>query len=161
MLSFSKVKENIITSFLRSLKVFEFGAKTADVIAPFGDDSAPNKDMIALYGKTTNGEDNVVIGYVNRNQIALPGEKRIFSEKTDGTVSTYIHLFTDNTMAIGGDTDNAVRYTPLNIGITAKDALINTELAKIAVSISALGGSYTPGNVITDITTAKIENIKV
>lgn len=160
MITFSKVKENIITSLIRTLKVQQYGAKTANVVAPFGDDSAPLKDMIAVYAETSNISEPVVVGYINKNQIAKTGEKRIFSLKPDGTVATSIHLFTDGTMNVGGDNDNAVRYSPLNSGIYAKDALINIELTKIATAISLLGGTYAPSNISTDIEAAKINEIK-
>ena len=159
MITFSKVKENIINKF-RTLKVQQYGPKTANVIAPFGDDSAPTKDMIALYAETSNISEPVIIGYINKNQIAQPGEKRIFSTKEDGTVATSIHLFTDGSIELGGNSDNAVRYTPLNSGISAKDSLINAELTKIATAISILGGSYIPSTINTDITGAKIDDIK-
>ncbi len=161
MITFSKTKENIIKAFTRSLKVFQFGAKTADVIAPFGDDSAPLKDMIALYAETSNMSESVIIGYINKNQIAASGEKRIFSLKSDGTLSTSIHLRTDGTMELGGNTDNVVKYTPLNSAFTTKDNFINIELGKIAAAITALGGAYAPGTISTDITAAKVDGVKV
>ena len=116
--------------------------------------------MIAVYAETSNISEPVVVGYINKNQIAKTGEKRIFSLKPDGTVATSIHLFTDGTMNVGGDNDNAVRYSPLNSGIYAKDALINIELTKIATAISLLGGTYAPSNISTDIEAAKINEIK-
>ena len=160
MITYSKVKESIINSF-RSIKVLQFGAKTADVVAPFGDDSAPLKDMTAIYAETTNVGESIVIGYINKNQIALPGEKRIFSLDSSGNISTYIHLKTDGSMHLGGDTDNVVQYTPLVSGLVANDALINAELTKIATAISTLGGSYVPAPVTTDITLAKVDGVKV
>ena len=160
MITYSKVKESIINSF-RSIKVLQFGAKTADVVAPFGDDSAPLKDMTAIYAETTNVGESIVIGYINKNQIALPGEKRIFSLDSSGNISTYIHLQTDGSMHLGGNTDNVVQYTPLVSGLVANDALINAELTKIATAISTLGGSYVPTPVSTNITLAKVDGVKV
>ena len=160
MITYSKVKENIINGF-RSIKVLQYGAKTADVASPFGDDSAPLKDMIAIYSDTSNASESVVIGYLNKNQIATTGEKRIFSLKPDGTLSIDIHLRTDGTLEIAGANDNAVRYTPLDAGIVAKDALINAELAKIATAISTLGGTYAVGNISTDITAARVDEVKL
>jgi len=161
MITFSKTKENIIKAFERSIKVFQFGAKTADVIAPFGDDSAPLKDMIALYAETSNMSESVIIGYINKNQIATAGEKRIFSLKPDGTLSTSIHLRTDGTMELGGNNDNAVRFTPLSSAFANKDVDINIELSKIATAISTLGGTYVPGTISTNITAAKVDEVKI
>lgn len=160
MITFSKVKESIINSF-RSIKVLQFGAKTADVVAPFGDDSSPLENMTAIYAETTNVGESIVIGYINTNQIALPGEKRIFSLDTSGNLSNYIHLKTDRSIEIGGNTNNLVRYTPLVSGLVANDALINAELAKIATAIGTLGGSYVPSVISTNIALAKVEDVKV
>lgn len=160
-MTFSVVKENLIKAGRRALKVLEYGAKTADVVGPFGDDSAPLKDMIAIYSQTGENGDNVIIGYLNSNQISQPGEKRIFSLKPDGSLSFALHLKTDGTCEIGGSTDNAVRYTPLNDALQLLQTAINTEHTKIATAINALApGSYVPEPITVDINQAKIQEIK-
>jgi uncharacterized protein YheU (UPF0270 family) len=113
MISISKVKESIITNGERILKVLQFGAKTAKVFSDFGDDSQPLKDMIAVYADTTEVGESVIIGYLNKNQISAAGEKRIFSLKVDGSLSTDIHLKNDETIVIASGTDYAVRYSSL------------------------------------------------
>ena len=160
MITLVKVKDSLINIY-RTLKVLQLGsAKTVDVVAPFGDDSGPTDDMIALYMETSNVSEPVVVGYINKNQIAKKGEKRIFSLKEDGSLSIDVHLLNDGTMKLGGDTHNAVRYSPLEIGINQKDALINTELSKIATALATVGATYVPGNVSSNISLAKIEEIK-
>ena len=159
MITFSKVKESIIETY-RSIKILQFGAKTADACASFGDDSSPLKDMIAIYAETSNISEPIIIGYLNKNQIALPGEKRIFSLKSDGDLSTFIHLKADGTMEIGGGDDNIIRYTPLNLAISKTDANINIELGKIATAITSIGGAYVPNSINTDISNAKIQEIQ-
>ena len=160
MISTAKVKQWSIEKGKRILKLFQFGAKTAKVAAPFGDDSNPVKDMTAIFAETSISGEPYVIGYVNTGMLAEVGEKRIFSLKESGSLSTYIWLKNDETMEIGGNADNAVRFTPLKAGIDAKDALIQEELVKIAAGITTAGGSYTPGNITTDIDGAKITKIK-
>lgn len=160
-MTYSVVKENIIEKFSRALKVFEYGAKTADVVAPFGDDSAPLKDMIAIYSQTDVNGDSVIIGYFNKNQISEPGEKRIFSLKPDGSLSFSLHLRNDGTCEIGGNVDNAVRFSPLNTSLQNNNAAINQELEKIAIAINAIvPGSYSPIPLSMDLTSSKIEEIK-
>ena len=160
MISTAKVKQWSIEKGKRILKLLQFGAKTAKVAAPFGDDSNPVKDMTAIFAETTASGEPVVIGYINTNQIAQEGEKRIFSLKEDGNLSTYIWLKNDETMEIGGNVDNAVRFSKLKEGIDAKDLLIVQELAKIATAIGSIGGTYVPGVVVTNIEAAKIKNVK-
>ncbi len=160
MITFSIVKDSIIEKFKRVLKVEQYGAKTADVISSFGDDSAPLNDMIALYANTSEVGDSVIIGYINKNQIAQPGEKRVFSLKPDGTLSFDIHLKTDGTCEIGGAIDNAVRHSKLNTALQAEVTKINAELVKISAAVGAVGGSYVHVPVTVDIAAAKINEIK-
>ena len=160
MITYSKVKSTIITNGKRILKVLEFGAKTAVEVAPFGDDGNPLKDMSAIYGRSSASGDDIILGYINKNQIAAVGEKRIYSLKPDGTLSIDIHLRTDGTMEIGGNTDNMVKYIPLDTALKNQDTLINAELIKIATAITTLGGVYTPTSVATDISPSKSDTIK-
>lgn len=160
MITFSLVKSIIIEAGKRILKIKEFGPKTTKECAPFGEDSAPLNDMVAIHAKTTESGESVVIGYINKNQLANPGEKRMYSLKPDGTLSFAIHLKGDGTAEIGGNTDNLVKYGPLNTGLSNQDTAINAELAKIATAITTLGGSYVPGTITTDISGAKADNVK-
>jgi len=160
-MTFSIVKENIIKDFKRTLKIFEFGVKTADVVSAFGDDSAPLKDFVAIYGQTSENGDNIIIGYINKNQISAPGEKRIFSLKEDGSLSFSLHLKNDGTCEFGGNTDNAVRYAALNNALQLEKDLINTEFGKIATAINGLApGAYVPTPITLNLLSAKIEEIK-
>jgi hypothetical protein len=170
MISLSKYFSNLIdTKGRRILKVMGLvGAATADHSAPFGDDSCPVKGMDALYATTGSDELPVVIGYINFNQIAKEGEKRLFSLKKisnlDGSVtyveSFYAYFKNDGTFELGGKADNAVRYSPLNTALSNHNTNINTELTKIQVALTSLGGTYARGTLNLDISGAKIEEIK-
>lgn len=85
-------------------------------VSPYGIDSNPIKDMVALYSPTAEIGVNVVIGYVNKNKIADIGEFRVFSTDDKGEVKSYIHLKNDGVIQINGDNDNAVRYSELKKG---------------------------------------------
>ena len=160
-MTLSIVKENIIKNGVRVLKVFQFGAKTADVVSAFGDDSAPLKDMVAIYGTTSENGDDIIIGYINKNQISQPGEKRIFSLKQDGSLSFALHLKNDGNCEFGGNSDNLVRYNALNTALQQEKNLINTELSKIATAINGVApGAYTPTPITLDLIQAKINEIK-
>lgn len=160
-LSFSKVKQVLIEKGLRALKVEQFGVKTGDIVSDFGDDSHPLKDMIALYGRTSEDGENVIIGYLNKNQLAAEGEKRIFSLMPNGNESFYVWLKNNGNLELGGNTFTTVKFEPLDTSLKAQDGLINAELVKIAAVLNSLApGSYTPNPVVTNIMPSQNKNIK-
>lgn len=160
MISFSKFASATIEKGRRILKVMQFGAKTADEAAPFGDDSNPIKGMIAIYADTSEIGDPVILGYINENQLAGPGEKRLYSMKPDGSLGFYAWFKNDGTLILGGTTHNLVRYTPLNTGLQSQKNSINSELVKIQTAIASLGGVYAHVPVAIDISNSKINEIK-
>ena len=160
MITFSKVRDFLIENGKRILKVDQYGAKTAKVSANYGDDSQPLKNMTAIYSPTAVNSEPVIIGYINTNQVAEEGEKRIFSQSLDGSLSFSIHLKTDGTCEIGGNIDNAVRFSALEGSLNDSDGLINAELVKIQALFTGLGLTYARSQVTTDISTSKIDEIK-
>ena len=166
MITLSIVKENVLQAGKRILKVVQYGTKSADVVSSFGDDSAPLKDMIAIYANTSENGDNIIIGYLNKNQISKPGEKRIFSLKSDGSLSFDIHLKTDGTCEIGSNVDNAVRFSKLEEGFNKLrddfNSFVNTTYN---THTHANNGAAPPSSIGTpstaNIVGAKIEEIKV
>lgn len=158
-----------IVKFLRNGKD---DIQTTEQITPFGVDSNPLKDMVAIYSPTKTKGGNVIIGYINRNQLADIGENRIFSEDSSGDLSTFIWLKNDGTMQIGGDSDNMVRYSTLKSEYDkTKDVLdsILTILTGAPINEpgngspsalqAALSGALA-GKATGDITGSKIEEIK-
>jgi hypothetical protein len=160
MISFSTFKESVVANGIRILKVMQFGLKTAGECMPFGDDGNPLAGMSAVYAKTSNIAEPVIIGYINKQRLAGPGEKRLYSLQADGTLSTYAWLHSDGTMELAGNGNNLVRYQALHDGLNTQDDKINAELAKIEAAIATLGGTYVPATISTDITNSKINEIK-
>lgn len=154
---FDSVKRNII-------KVLRFGKsdiQTAYNIQPAQTDANPIKDMVAVYGETSTKGDTVIIGYINKNQIALSGEHRIFAQDDNGLLKTYIHLKKTGIVEIAGNIDNAVRFNPLNVGLQAETSAINIELSKIAVALNSIVPSiYIPTPITLNINASKINEIK-
>lgn len=144
----------------RVMKVFGLGEKTADLIAPFGDDSCPAQGADVVYLETSNDNEPVIVGVLNTGLMAGPGEKRLFSKKADGTISFYTWHRNNGTYELGGTVDNAVRYAALNVALQAEVIKINAELVKISSAIAVAGGVYTPTPISLDITPAKINEIK-
>jgi len=116
--------------------------------------------MTAIYSPTAVNSEPVIIGYINTNQVAQEGEKRIFSQSLDGSLSFAIHLKTNGTCEIGGAVDNAVRFNALASSLTASDGLINAELVKIQALFTGLGLTYARSQVTTNISSSKINEIK-
>lgn len=160
MITFSKVRSSFIEKGKRVLKVFEFGAKTAVEIAPFGDDSNPIANMTAIYADTGEAGDKIILGYINQSQLAEVGEKRIYSTDSNGAIKFFIWLKNDGTCQIGGTDDNMVRYEKLDDALQAQKTDINVELAKIQSGIIAAGGSYAKLDISINTSAAKINEIK-
>lgn len=161
MITFSKFKEAFLEAGKRILKVEQFGVKTATEVSPFGVDANPLKDMTAIFAETSNISESVIVGYINKNQLANIGEVRLYSLDENNAVKSFIWLKNDGTIELNGNTYSSVRYEPLESGINAKDNLINTELGKIATAIASLGGTYTVAPVSTNIASAKNEDVKL
>lgn len=180
MITFSKAKDFTIEQGKRILKVFQFGAKTAKVASAYGDDSNPIDNMTTIYAETSVNSEPVILGYINSNQIAQKGEKRIFSQKSNGDLAFEIYLKSDGSceiksaesdavitlttngnVQINGDAFSAVRFQNLQTSIQQLDQSINTELGKIATGIASAGGSYTPTPVQTDISNSESDSVKL
>ncbi len=111
-----KVISSSITAGKRIIKFFRFGVsdiQTAFEYSPFGVDSNPIKDMVAIYAPTSDNGETVIIGYLNKNQKAASGELRIFATDDSGTEKFYVWLKKTGVIEIGGDTNFAVKFNEL------------------------------------------------
>lgn len=161
MITLSKLDSAIIEGGKRILKVFEFGVKTAKETSPFGIDSSPLKGMTAVYGNTSNNGDTVILGYIQKNQLAEPGETRFFSLDADGNLKAFIWLKNDGDIQLNGDDYSSVRFQPLKDAIAQLDQKINTELTKIQTGITGVGGVYVPTPITTDVSQSESETVKI
>lgn len=164
MLNLVKVYSSSVDSFKRRIVKFLLYGKN-DVresiyVSPYGIDSNPIQDMIALYGSTDEKGSSVIIGYINKNSIAGTGELRLFSTDANGVEKSYTWLKADGSVEINGSTDNFVRYTALDSNLQSQVTKINAELVKIAAGIVAGGGAYTPTFITLDISGSKVDSVK-
>jgi hypothetical protein len=143
--------------------------QTADQVAPHGIDSNPVKDMIAIYADTTGKGDTVIVGYLNRNQLAGIGETRIFSTDENGVLKTYHWLKNDGTHEIGGNTDFMVRYSKLEEAFNELKNKFNTHVQNynthVHPGVTAGGASSAATPAVStesaaNIALAKISQIK-
>ena len=158
----------------RIVKFLRYGksdVQTSFEAMPFGIDSNPTKDLIAIYGATGENGKTVIVGYINKNQIADVGELRLFSTDSDNAEKFYIYLKNDGNCEIGGDADNMVRYSKLQSAFDELKQDFNNHIQ----NWNAFSAAYAPGSPTTlgtpptaltsqgsnaDITQAKINEIK-
>ncbi|NRA92568.1 MAG: hypothetical protein HRU26_07765 [Psychroserpens sp.] len=176
MISIGKVTSTTVSNMVRTVKAIVLGKnpRTALYAGPFGEDSVPPQNTRAIVVQGVSSDSKVVIAYINRNQLdsLAEGEKRIYSVKDDGSLSTDIILRSDGTMEIGGNTDFLVRYSKLKEEYDkTKDALdsiinilsgspINEAGNGSPSSLQAALKTALTGKSTGDISSSKIEEIK-
>lgn len=165
-----------ISTMVDTYRYFKFKLSSGNVnekraIAPFGIDSVPVKDMGVVVADTRIKGKGVIVGVFNKSNEAAEGETRIYSVDSDNVVQNYIHVKSDGTIEIGGNTDNMVRYSELE---TAFDQL-KSDFDDLVTVFNAHTHLYAPGPgsptptaapattgtpSTADITGAKINEIK-
>lgn len=158
----------------RFIKYLRFGrndVQTSVEAMPYGTDANPIKDMVAIYAETGEKGETVILGYLNKSQLAAVGEHRIFSTDSGGVISTFIHLKNDGTMEVGGGSDFMVRYSALQTEFDEMKGKLNDHIANwntfanayVAGSPSVVGLPPTAAastESSADITLSKIPEIK-
>ena len=82
----NKIVKVISSSIIKGATIIKIlGSGKKDIqeknqISHFGVDSCPIKDVIAVYSPTSEIGKEVIIGYINRNQISDPGETEYFQQ---------------------------------------------------------------------------------
>ena len=153
--SFDNLKHRV----LKFLRLGKDDVQTAKEVSPYGVDSSPIKGMVALYGQSSSG-NSYIVGYLNVNQVAEPGELRLFCTNSSGAVQNYVWMKANGNVELGGSADNLVRYNPLDQSMQELASFVNGQLQAISAGIVAAGGAYTPGTLSIDITEAKAPKLK-
>ena len=176
------ISSEIDTLSRRLVKFFRFGVsdvRTSIEAAPYGVDSSPIKDMVAVYADTSEAGKSVLVGYLNKRQISEAGELRLFATTATGSEVFSIYLkktgvaeVSGSSLELFGATDNLVKWTPLNAALQAESAQIVANLAAISVNLTALNAAvnglvpgsvptpYVQSDVSVDIAAAKNEKVK-
>lgn len=127
--------------------------------SPYGIDSNPVKNMRAIYSKSINGRDTIIIGYINQDCIASEGETRIFSQ------NFAIHL-KDGFCEVGGDSDNMIRYSKMEDAFLTLRGDLNDLINKFNVHTQpvtgAVAGAPTTQALVStvEMDAAKINEVK-
>jgi hypothetical protein len=110
----SKVLQSAINSTVRKVQVLLFKrAREVEQSVPYGIDSAPVKDMVALYANTGEMGQSVIIGYLYKNAVAEVGSIRLYSE------GGYVHLRANGNLELLGTAKHMVRYEELETGFNS------------------------------------------
>lgn len=161
--SFSNIKQRLV-------KVLRFGrndVQTPIQAAPPFIDAGPLKNMAAVYGATADKGTPVIIGYLNKDQIADVGELRLTCFDSNGAEQNYVFLRNTGNIEIGGDNDNMVRYSKLEQAFNDLkqdfNNLVTTFNAHTHTSAAPGSPTTTPSSAATpstaDIAPAKINNV--
>jgi len=92
--------------------------------------------------------------------VGLPGETHLYSSLLGARAASII-LRTAGILELNGVADFAVRFSALQGGLSGMAAALNVELGKIATEINGLGGSYTPAPITIDLSTARVDQVKL
>jgi hypothetical protein len=162
MISLAKFKSASIEGGKRIIKALTLGgAATAKEVYPFGFDSQALGDLTAIYADTSNKDESVIIGYINKNQLAEAGGSRMFAIGNSGEVVGFVYARASGVLELNGSAFSSVRFQSLKIAIDNNDALINAELAKIATAITTLGGTYVVAPIGTNLLNTESATVKL
>lgn len=140
--------------------------------APFGIDSNPIKDMVAVYSGTDVSGENIIIGYVNADCLAQVGETRLFSTSETGELKIYAWLKNDGTIEFGGNVGHLTRfeqvlsaYNEVNNKLNALVSAFNAHSHATAGTGPPVPPTPIPGSIPAqpstgDISGAKIDELK-
>lgn len=173
MINLVKILSTSIDSLKRRVpKYLRLGRKdfqTSLEAGPYGVDSNPTKDTVAVYLKTGENGKTVIVGYINKNQQSSPGEYRLFSTDANGVEQSYMWLRADGTIEIKGDDDNMVRFSELEIAFDELksdfNSLVTAYNAHVHPGVTAGGASTAPtpssgSSSTADVSGAKIDEVK-
>lgn len=148
----SKYISSILKAGKRILKVRVYGkndSREAFESAPFGTDSNPIAGMDAIFAETSDKGKQVIVGYINQNQLAGPGEHRTYSVDSTGAIKFYIWQKSDGTCEIGGSANHMTRYEGIKSGWDQMLTDLNAARAALSLPPST-----------ADISAGKINEIK-
>lgn len=151
-----KVISSEVVKLRRVIKMLRTGkgdVRTAHQVSPFGFDSVPLKDMVAVFAQTEERGKSLLIGYLNKDIIAAPGETRLYSLNSNGVLQTYVWLKNNGVILIGGDTKHFVEFEALKAKWDAHIAEYN---------LHSHAGNGVPPTVqsTSNIDDTKTENVK-
>lgn len=166
-----KIISSKISGAVQYVKFLRYGdsdVQEKKTATPYGIDSNPIPEMIAVYAETGVKGESVLVGFINKNAIAQPGELRLFSTNTSGVEQAYLYFKADGAIHLNGTDDNMVRFSKLKTGFdqlrTDLNNLVTMFNVHVHLSAAPTVPTSTPTSVATSstatINAAKITDIK-
>lgn len=158
MINLVKIISNSVVNGKRILKFLKYGlsdVRTAPESAPWGIDCNAPKDAIAVYVKTEHNGDDIIIGYINKNQLAEIGGLRLYSE------NGYMYLRQNGDLELLGNSNFAVKFNELKTAFDELQTDVNDlkNLINTWIPVPSDGGAALKVALTTWIATPLIENI--
>lgn len=156
----------------RISKFFRLGTsdvQTAIEAGPYGTDASPIKNMVAVYSPTLQKGEAVIVGYLNKNQLAAPGEHRIYSTNETGVLKTYVWLKGNGDTLLGGDAYHLARFEQLQTAYNELQGKVNDHITAynahvhsgVTTGLGSSGPTISTANPSTaDISLAKADKLK-
>ncbi len=144
------------TLIVKVLRLGNQDVQTSKQVSPFGVDSNPIKDMIAIQGETSIKGETVIIGYIGKEHITKPGETRIYSTDENGVLKSTVYLKDDETLELMGDVNFAVKFNELQTAFDELKLKFNTHIHP--ASSGTTSPTTTPSTA--NISAAKNDKIK-
>lgn len=119
MINFTRILSTAIKAGRNLAKFRLFGpddVREKPIAAPYGVDGNPIKKMVGIYAKTGEDGKGVLLGFIQENALADPGELRLFATDENGVEKAFIWLTNSGTIELNGNADNLVRYSKLKQG---------------------------------------------
>lgn len=118
MISLVKILSTTVDSMerriVKALRLGKSDTQTSFETGNFGIDSNCPDGFVAVYAPSMIKGESVILGYINKNQMAEIGELRLFSTNTAGdTEKFYVWLRNTGHLELGGDSNFAVRFNEL------------------------------------------------
>ncbi len=157
-----KIISSSISGAIQKVKFLRFGdsdVQEKKTVTPYGIDANPIPEMIALYAETGVKGESVLVGYINKNAIAQPGELRLFSTNTSGVEQAYLYFKADGKADFNGSNDNLVRFSKLETGFNQLKTDVNNLITLFNVHQHISTTPASPTSTPTAVATASTATI--
>ena len=166
MIKITKLISNSFDNLGRLLSKFQRMGKN-DIqetltASPYGVDSRPVKDTVAIHAETGVSGESIIIGFINKDCLSSIGETRLFSTDENGSLKQYIWLKNNGDIHFGGSVGNLTRFQELETGFNTLKADFNSFINLYNLHIHPTpAGPSSPTVSIGTVSTASIANAKI
>lgn len=145
--------DSLKRTVIKVLRLGNSDVQTSKQLAPYGIDSNPVKDMIAIHAETGLRGDTIIVGYINKESITEAGETRLFSTDSDGVLKSTVYLKNDETLELMGNSNFAVKFNELQAEFNKLNSAFNSH-------VHASSGAPAVPQSSANITLSKNDKIK-